>query len=249
MATETISTQVLTFKFRVLPSKQQHAALAHVCEQQRQLYNAALQERLDYYAKTGKGRTYIDQCKALTEWRQVDADAATCPANIQRWTLKRLDDAYNAFFRRLKARNGKAGFPRFRGKGRWDSFGFAEFSGIRFDGKRLRFRGLPGGLRVHLHRPLPQDADIRSCVFRREGKGWHVCFQMRVECAERREPTRCIGIDVGLVHLATLSNGEHIPNPRHVRRAERELRRRQRALSRCKRGSNRRKKVRARVAR
>ena len=114
---------------------------------QRELYNAALEERIDCYRKTGKTRTYIDQCKELTQCRRELPSMGELPVNLQRWTLKRLDDAFQGFFRRLKARSGKAGFPRFRGKGRWEAFGFAEFSGIRFDGKRLRFAGMPGGLK------------------------------------------------------------------------------------------------------
>ncbi len=146
---------ILTYRYRLLLLKSQYRALERLCASQRELYNAALEERIDSYRKTGKTRTYIDQCKALTECRQELPDMSELPANVQRWTLKRLDDAFQGFFRRLKARSGKAGFPRFRGKGRWEAFGFAEFRGIRFDGKRLRFAGMPGGgLKVHLHREL-----------------------------------------------------------------------------------------------
>ena len=53
-------------------------------EDQRQLYNAALEERIDCYRKTGKGRTYFDQCKALTECRRDLPEMAECPVAIQR---------------------------------------------------------------------------------------------------------------------------------------------------------------------
>jgi putative transposase len=133
---------ILTYRYRLLPLKSQHRALERICDGQRVLYNAALQERIDCYSKTGKTRTYIDQCKALTQCRSELPDMGELPVNLQRRTLKRLDDAFQGFFRRLKACSGKAGFPRFRGKGRWEAFGFAQFSGIRFDGKRLRFAGI-----------------------------------------------------------------------------------------------------------
>jgi putative transposase len=84
---------------------------------QRQLYNAALEERIDCYRKTGKTLTYIDQYKALTQCRRELPEMGELPVNLQRWTLKRLDNAFQGFFRRLKARRGKVGFPRFRGKG------------------------------------------------------------------------------------------------------------------------------------
>ena len=239
---------ILTHRYRLLPHKSQHRALERLCAAQRELYNAALEERIDCYRKTGKTRTYIDQCKTLTECRREFPEWGKLPANLQRWTLKRLDDAFQGFFRRLKVRSGKAGFPRFRGKGRWEAFGFAQFSGIRFDGKRLRFAGMPGGLKVHLHRALPEHADIRSCVFRQDGSGWVVCLQIAVRTPEKRAVVSAIGVDLGLEVFAHCSDKEEIPNPRIARRAEQELRRRQRALSRCKLGSHRRHKVRAQVA-
>jgi len=240
--------QILTYKYRLLPTRRQHVALRQILDDQRQLYNAALEERIGCYRATGKGRTYFEQCKALTEWRRSDGEASAMPVNIQRWTLKRLDDAYKAFFRRVKARNGKAGFPRFCGPGRWKSFGFNEFSGIGFDGC-LRFRGIPGDLRVNLHRALPKDADIRSCVFRKDHNGWSVCFHVVVEAIGKRTVDTAVGLDLGLNVFAYQSDNIVIPNPRIARRAEKEMRRKQRALARCKRGSNRRRKIKLDVAR
>jgi putative transposase len=240
---------ILTYRYRLLPLKSQHRELDRLCASQRELYNAALEERIDCYRKTGKTRVYIDQCKALTKCRHELPDMEAVPPNLQRWTLKRLDEAYQGFFHRLKVPGGKAGFPRFRGKGRWKAFGFAEFSGIRFDGKRLRFAGMPGGLKVHLHRELPENADIRSCVFRRDGRGWFVSLKIAVPTPEKRTIGSAIGVDLGLGVFAYCSDDVPIPNPRIARRAEKELRRRQRALSRCEKGSHRRRKVRAQVAR
>lgn len=236
----------LTYKYRLLPSKRQHAALAMICESQRHLYNAALEERIDCYRKTGRGRSYIDQCRALTQCRRDLPEMAVLPVNLQRWTLKRLDEAFAGFFRRCK-RGEKPGFPRFRGKGRWDSFGFAEFSGIRFDSKRLRFKGMSSGLRAHLHRPLPS-TDIRACVFRRDHKGWAVCFQVAVEALTKHTVETSVGIDLGLKVFAYQSDGIVISNPRIARRAEKEIRCHSRALMRCKRGSKRRMKAKARLA-
>ena len=239
---------ILTYRYRLLPLKSQHRALELLLHAQRELYNAALEERIDFYRKTGKTRTYIDQCKALTACRNELADMGELPANLQRWTLRRLDEAFQGFFRRLKVRNARAGFPRFRGKGRWDAFGFNEFSGIRFDGKRLRFAGMPGGLKVHLHRKLPEDEDIRSCVFRQDGSGWFVCLQIAFPTPQKRAIGSVIGVDLGLEVFAHCSDDVPIPNPHIARRAEKELRRRQRALARCQRGSHRRQKARAQLA-
>jgi putative transposase len=62
----------LTYRRRILPSKRQHLALAAICEAQRQLYNAALQERIDCYRKTGKSLSYMSQTISLTKIREDD---------------------------------------------------------------------------------------------------------------------------------------------------------------------------------
>ena len=58
---------ILTYRYRLLPARHQHRALQSILEQQRQLYNAALEERIDACRKAGIARSYMDQCKALTE--------------------------------------------------------------------------------------------------------------------------------------------------------------------------------------
>lgn len=145
---------ILSYRYRLLPRKDQHRALDSILEAQRQLYNAALQERIGAFRNAGKTITYFDQTKSLTEWRRTDAEARSVPVAVQRATLKRIDEAYKAFFRRCHA-GEKPGFPRFRGKGWFDSFGFREFDGIRLENGRLHFQGMPGGLRIHFHRELP----------------------------------------------------------------------------------------------
>lgn len=70
----------LTFRYRLLPTRRQHRALEHVLECQRELYNAALQERIEAYRRAGVTRTYYDQTSALTEWRASDPEARACPS-------------------------------------------------------------------------------------------------------------------------------------------------------------------------
>lgn len=97
-------------------------------------------------------------------------------------------------------------------------------------------------------RALP-DTKILGAKFRRDAKGWSVCFVVRVEVQSRRVGDRCIGLDMGIVDLAIGDGGQRIPNQCQAKRAARELRLRQRALARCKRGSAGRRKARAQVAR
>ncbi|MDE1907336.1 MAG: transposase [Rhodospirillales bacterium] len=237
--------QVLTYKYKLLPSKSQRAALKEVLEEQRVLYNAALQERIDCYQKTGKNLTFFDQTKSATVWRKESE--SELPVNLHRWTLKRLDTAFQSFFKRVKKRDGKAGFPRFRGRN-WKSFGFAEFVGIRLIGKRLKVKGFRSGIKIHMHRSMPKDADIISCSFTKVNNNWFVSLQIKTEVPDIHEPQNAAGIDLGLKQFATLHNGTTIAFPRYSRKAEKELRKKQRALSRCKEGSRRRQKVKRGVA-
>ena len=242
-AEDVIATQFLTFKTRLLPSRGQHDKLRAALDQTRDLYNAALAERIDCYRKTGKGRCWADQSKALTELRS-DSVWAIYPVALQRWPLKQVDLAFSAFFRRAKARDGNAGFPRFRGREWFKTFGFSDRSGWAVNGSRLRMNGI-GSIRLHLHRKLPS-API-ACKVKREGKQWYALLTVEVPCASHHVGA-AVGIDMGISTLAALSNGELIHNVRAARKAEREMRLRQRQLARCKRGSKRRRKVKARLA-
>ena len=211
---------VLTYQYRLLPSKNQHRALESLLESQRLLYNAALEERIGAY-RVGVSVSYIDQTKSLTEWRQSDPEAAAIPVSLQRATLRRIDSAYKKFYQRVQRKAAKPGFPRFRGKGWWHSFGFSQFDGITFDGRKLR----------------------------RDTKGWKVGFGVDIGDAPIRRGNRVVGVDLGLETFATLSDGGFIPSLRVGRRAQRRLRVAQRALARKHRGSHSRAKARTKVAR
>jgi putative transposase len=56
---------MLTYRYRLLPEKRQHRALERILEDQRQLYNAGLEERIDAYRKAAITRSYIDQCSSF----------------------------------------------------------------------------------------------------------------------------------------------------------------------------------------
>jgi len=239
----TIATQMLTWKCRLLPSKGQHDKLRSALDHTRDLYNAALAERIDCYRKTGKGRSFFDQAKGLTELR-ADPAWATYSVAMQRWPLKQVDLAFAAFFRRFKAKDGKAGFPRFRGREWFKTFGFGDHSGWGLVGCRLRMKGI-GSVRIHLHRPI-SSAPI-ACKVKREGRNWYALLTVETPCAAGHTGP-AVGIDMGITTLAALSTGELIASARPARRAEREMRRRQRHAARCKRGSGGRRKAKERVA-
>jgi putative transposase len=239
----TVATQILTWKCRLLPSKGQHDKLRAALDHTRDLYNSALSERIDCYRKTETGRSFFDQAKGLTELR-ADPAWAVYSVAMQRWPLKQVDLAFAAFFRRLKAKGEKAGFPRFRGREWFKTFGFGDQGGWVLNGSRLRMKGI-GSVRVHLHRPLPSGPI--ACKVKREGRNWYALLTVEVACASGHAGS-AVGLDMGITTLAALSTGEMVANAKSAQNAEREMRRRQRALSRCKRGSKGRRKVKDRLA-
>lgn len=240
---------ILTYRYKLAPTKAQYAALDRLCEAQRQLYNAALQERCEAWTKNRISVTKLDQFKSLTKIRSFDEAYASVPVAMSRWSIARVDDAFKGFFSRMK-RGDTPGFPRFKARSRWRSFGFAEWSGIRLKDGRLLFAGLDGGLKVRLHRSIPDGSAVKSCTFSRQGRHWFIAMQMDVPVSEyHANPETVVGLDVGIEHLVTTSDGLHIPNYRPRSRRERELRIAQRAMARRRRGSKRRVKMREKLAR
>ncbi len=140
----------------------------------------------------------------------------------------RIDLAFKAFFRRLKA-GATPGYPRFRGRTRYDSFCYPQ-SGFALEGHEVRLSKI-GRVRLVLHRPL--EGTIKTCCIRRTSTGkWFVSFACEVpEQPAAATPAAAVGIDVGLASFATLSTGEQIANPRFFRRDEHDLARTQRRLS------------------
>lgn len=99
----------------------------------------------------------------------------------------------------------------------------------------------------NLHRPV--EGTIKTVTIKREVDEWYVIFSCEVPEPEKLPISyEDVGIDLGVTHLATLSNGEMIEHPRYYRKAKKVLEKRQQALSRKKRGSHRRNKARTNVA-
>ena len=110
----------LTYQYRLRPKRQQHRRLEAILEGQRLFYNAALEERSQAWSKSHWSVTRIDQTKSLTTIRADDPQGyGALPVTLSRWSLKKVDEAFQAFFRRIRAKRGKAGFPRFKSRHRW----------------------------------------------------------------------------------------------------------------------------------
>ena len=119
--------------YKLYPSATQRAALERLCDLHRGLYNAALQERIDAWRLARKSVGYAEQCRSLTQVRRENPEYLGVNAQSLQVTLKRLDLAFAAFFRRVKA-SETPGFPRYKGRDRFPGFGFKTHGdGFRFE--------------------------------------------------------------------------------------------------------------------
>jgi putative transposase len=229
------------FVYRLYPSKSQRRRLEAVRETCRHFYNDCRRERKEAYEERG------ETISKTVQLRKVKVEKATSPfaldihSHILQNVVADLDKAFEAFFRRVKA-GENPGYPRFKGRNRFAGFGFKEYgNGFKVDGRRLSMFGI-GRVAVRWHRKL--EGTIKTArIFCRAGE-WFVAFACAVEKPEPLPKTgESIGIDLGLMRLATFSNGEKKENPRWYRKVLRELRVLQRKIARCMPGGRNRRRL------
>jgi putative transposase len=240
MLTDTVA--IKTFQYKLRLNKKFLAAAQAELEHNHQLYNAALAERIECYKRTGKGLNFIEQSRHLTEARTLP-EVKSHLRSTQQNTLKRLDHAYSAFFRRVQNGEAQAGFPRFKGRQRFHSFAqtLEAVRGCPLKGDKLTVPGV-SSCRVRLSRPL--EGKVKQLMITRRADGWYALLVC--ECAKPcplPKTGTSVGIDVGLENFATLSTGEVVDNPRFFRKAELALKAQQRQVSRKKRRSANRRKA------
>jgi putative transposase len=217
-------------------------------ESHRELYNAALQERRNAWSHCNTRINYGDQSAQLTEIRSVRPDQAVWSFSSQQATLRRLNKAFDGFFRRVK-RGEKAGYPRFKGRARFDSVEWPkDGDGAHWlpDRQRVYLQGI-GEVKVHLHRPV--HGRVKTVQIKRHGRHWMLVLSCDdVPTNPLRATCRQAGIDVGIVSFATTSDGQHVDNPRWGRAAADKLAAAQQRLARAKRRSKNRDRKRETVA-
>lgn len=100
--------------FKLYPTTKQAEALTHLLGLHQRLYNAALEQRKTAYCRQRVSVGYAEQCRDLTVLRAADPDYTALNAHSAQVTLKRVSLAFDAFFRRVRESDGKAGYPRYK---------------------------------------------------------------------------------------------------------------------------------------
>jgi putative transposase len=241
MDQQAIHTVHKTYKEKLRPTPAQERTLEEVLWRCRDLYNAALEQRITAWQRRRVSVSRFEQEAELTAIRAEFPEYAALHSHILQDVLARLDKTYKAFFRRVQ-RGEKAGFPRYRGRHRYHSFTFKEYgNGVRVDNGCLAVSKI-GRISVHWSRPL--EGTPKTITVSREADGWYVAISCAAVPVQLLPPTaQETGIDLGLESFAILANGQHIVTPSYYRRAEAYLRRCQRRVARRQKGGHRRKKA------
>jgi len=227
------------YRVRLYPSKTQTKDLAATLDVCRSFYNALLDERKVGY-ENGHAVTKTEQLRRVKELKQTCPEAANIHSHVLQVVAADLDKAFQNFFRRVKS-GETPGYPRYKGRNQFDSFGLKELgNGFKRDGRRLEISGI-GRIAVRWHREII--GTIKTVRITRKANKWYACFACEVE-TEALPPTgKAVGIDVGISHLLATSDGEFVENPRWYRAGQKDLRRVQRSVSRKKKGGKNRRKT------
>ena len=233
------------FSYKLRPTKPQRATLGATLETCRRLYNGLLAERKDAWENEKRAIGFAAQCASLPARKASSDYFPAVHSQVLQNVVHRLDRSFANFFRRVK--NGEtAGSPRFKGRGRYDSFCYPQWgNGATFSDGRLALSKI-GSVRVCTDRPL--EGTPKTCTIVRRADGWYAHVVCETKAAALSATGKAVAVDVGISHFATLSTGETIANPRHYRTVERQLKKAHRRLSRRVKGSQRRAKARILLA-
>src|SRR5260370_40086404 len=211
-----------SYQEKLKPTPLQERALEAILWRCRMLYNTALEQHITWWGRgQGKGASRFQQEAELKEGRAAFPDYAAIHSHVLQDVLARLDRTYQAFFRRLAA-GEKAGVPRFQGRNRYHSFTYKEYgNGARLDNGYLVLSKI-GRIAVRWSRPL--EGTPTTGTISKEADGWYVAFSC-IEVPTQPLPltSKETGIDVGLKVFLVTADGNVVENPRHYRKAEKEL--------------------------
>jgi putative transposase len=246
-----MATTPRSYRIRAYPNGAQQRMLDRWFGASRWLWNTALAIRSAAYRLFGLRLTGNDLSAWLTQWKRTRGHEwlAEVPATCLTQCLRDIDRAYANFFAK------RARYPKFKPRRTRGSLRFQDI-GAGWEHGTL---SLPKLGRMKLAESLPRiqgEDPERAFVAKpdmvtlsRDAAGrYHVSFCAEVEVEPLPSTGRAVGVDLGLIHLATLSTTEKVPAPKHYHARLRYLRYQQRVLARKQKGSKRYEKQKRRVA-
>lgn len=229
------------YRFYPTPDQEQHLARTFGCA--RFVYNHFLRVRTDAFFNEGKRAGFNDTCKRLTDLKQQPDTVwlQACSNVVLQQALRNLDTAFKNFFQ------GRAKYPAFKKRHARQSARYTT-SGFRWKDGHVWLAKMDAPLNIRWSRTF--SGEPSSVTVSKDAAGrYFVSILVEEAIAPLPIVNKMAGIDLGLTHAAILSDGEKIPNPTPLRKAEKKLARAQRAMAKKQKGSKNRVKARLKVAR
>ena len=217
---------IKAYKYKLKLNKTQSQRLEQWLGVTRLIYNIALNVKIEAYRKLGKTVTRFDLQKELPEIKKEFEWVKDVNAQSLQCVLKRLDEAYQSFFR-------GGGFPRYAKKGKWKTIEFPQNVAIQ-NGKIW----LPKLGAVNYHNSRDLGGIIKTTKVTKEIDGWYICLSCEVEPHHLHPSDNQVGCDVGVAQFITTSDGEMFDNPKWFHSYSRDLRILQRSVARKVKGGN-----------
>ena len=236
------------YKYRLYPNTEQTNAIHQHLGCSRWLYNHALDTKVKSYKETGKSPSRFDIQATLPKLKEAEETRWLSEVNSQtlQASLENLDKAFTRFFKEKK------GFPRFKSKhDNRQSFSIPQNAKVDFDGGKLFIPKLKSGINIVLHRTF--EGKVKTTTISKTPTGKYFASVLVETNDNEKQPKKAnikkaIGVDLGIKTFATLSNGEQIENPKHLRKSLKRLKQLQRKVSKKVKGSINRNKARIALA-
>ena len=236
---------LLTYKFRIYPSKQQQEKLLFVLDKCRFTYNKLL-EILNKQEKINQSEIQAE----IPKLKEQYPDLNEIYSKTLQYESYRLFSNLRALSR-LKKNGKKIGCLRFKGKDWFKTFTYNQ-SGFVLEIKNKKYNKLHlskiGSIPIRTHRVI--NGSIKQVQIKKECSGkWFALLCVHMNEPKQREKTKkSIGIDLGTINFIYDSDGNHADHPKFLNKSLKKLAAEQRKLSRKKKGSNNRTKQKINVA-
>jgi len=243
-----------TYKYRLNPTKEQDATLDFLLWQGRKVWNEALAQRIAIYEEKRATLNQMNQWPYFRDLRHDNPETlGKLSADSMNKILRRLDKAFQAFFRRVKQKGGKPGFPRFKNRQMFTSLEFTYGNGVAlcYDGSTPRLYVMNvGEINMTYHRPIPECATPKMIIIYRHACKWYAVIQLELPdpTAKHPHPRRSVGIDIGLKSLVATSKGQIVEHHHLLQKNLARLRVLQRKAARQVKGSKRQKETYQQIA-
>lgn len=231
------------YKYRIYPTAKQREILAQTFGCCRFVYNWALRLRTDSYQE-GKTINYYSTSAELTKLKRQDETAwlNTVSSIPTQQALRHLQTAFRNFF------DKRAKYPTFKRKHRKQAAEYTK-SAFKWDAANHQLTVAKlGKLKIRWSREF-KSSPTTTTITKDRADRYFVTFVLDEQIEKLPKTGKSVGIDLGISRLATLSDGERIPNPKHLWKSKQKLAKAQRILSRRQKGSKRWQRQRLVVAR